>query len=684
MVTTSTPRNPKLRKASKSLGPHADVANGPASSASRFGQKLDELEQTLDLVLAEDHAALAEGLRDSHSRPVIAIGSGGSAVVATYFVRCRDTLGSAITRSSTPLDFTLGTKDMSDTDVWLFSAGADNPDFRGALRAAYARGARQIHVLTRRSDAPAMLGAEETANLAVHVIPVASEKDSFLATHSLVGSVAALLLASNLAGSDEVADVTSRFRDAVKKVLDPVNRDRLRRTVASIGRNDLLLIVADPQLASVSTLIETSAWEASLCPVQVTDFRNFAHGRHSWLHHRAPDTFILSLFGHDSANGWERTRALLPEGLRWAEIEFGNCGRFRNALGIVEVLVLIDAIGAAVGIDPGKPGIGDFGRPLYEDDSLDSLSQRLGSRLRQKRSARLERDDPKCTDLCIYSAEDERLDRFAKAKIGGIVLDYDGTIVDTERRADPPAAEIVDELVRLHRAGVRVSIATGRGGSAGESLREVLPIELHPQILVGYYNGGYIQALSVNIQSNPPANHPGIVETAAWLAARNDLFSQPFRGEHSHVQISLQMSHLRDPGGFESALFACPPIAAGSVRIRRSGHSFDIIPLHSSKRSVADRIGDELPADVVILCVGDQGSRIGNDHEMLRHPFGISVHEICGRDDGSWPLFGTELTGPDALLRLLKALKPRGDQCVYIDMPSLGWTWATNEHKIGT
>ena len=666
------------------MKPHADAVGTPASGTNRFGQKLDELWRTLDLVLAGDHAALAEGLRASHTRPVIAIGSGGSAVTAAYFARCRDTLGSAITKWTTPLDFTLGTEDISDSDIWLFSAGADNPDFRGALLAARTRGARQIHVLTRRGDAHIMLGAAEIANLAVHVIPVASERDSFLATHSLVGSVTALLLASNLASSDEVADLPSRFRAAAMNVLNPVNRDRLRRSIRQISHNDVLLMIVDPQVAPVSVLVETSAWEASLCPVQVTDFRNFAHGRHSWLHHRASNTFILSFFGHDSASAWERTRALLPEGLPWAEIEFGNCGRFRNAVGIVEGLVLIEAIGKTVGIDPGKPGIADFGRALYKDDSLDRLSQRLGSSLRQKRGARLERDDPECGDLCVYSAEGERLDRFAKAVIGGIVLDYDGTIVDTEKRTDPPSTEIVGELIRLHRAGVQISIATGRGGSAGEKLREALPVEIHPHVLVGYYNGGYIRTLDIDIQKEPPEDHFGIVETAAWLVARTDLFSRSFGGGHSHVQISIQMSCLREPEGFETALSACPPIASGSVRIRRSGHSFDIVPIHSSKCSVADRVGAELPADVVILRVGDQGSRIGNDHEMLTHPYGISVQEVCGRDDGSWSLFGTELRGPDALLRLLKALKPVGNQCVYIDMPSLGWTLDPNKNKIGT
>lgn len=649
-----------------------DTATIPIRGASLFGRKLDELEHTLDLVMAHDHSALADAIRTSLARPVIAIGSGGSAVTAAYFTRCRETLGSAISRWTTPLDFVLGTEDVSGTDIWLFSAAADNPDFRAALFAARVRGASQIHVLTRRTDAPTTLGMSEIANLTVHVIPVASEKDSFLATHSLVGSVAALLVASNLASTDNVVDLTARFQGSAQEVLAPTNRDRLFRLFSQLHRSDVLLIVADPQLAAISSLIETSAWEASLCPVQVTDFRNFAHGRHSWIHHRAADTLILSLFGHDSAKIWDSTRSLIPDGMRWVEIEFGNCGRLRTALGIVEGLVLIDAIGSAVGIDPGKPGIGDFGKSLYEQDSLDKLSQKLNSSLRQKRGARLERDDPNCAALCIYSAEDERLDRFAKAMIGGIVLDYDGTIVNTERRYDPPPPNIVAELVRLHRAGVRLSIATGRGGSAGERLREALPVIMHPKVLVGYYNGGYIRTLDVDIRSEPPEDHAGIVETAAWLVARNDLFYGSFGGEHSHVQISIQMSCLRDPSGFERALSACPPIAAGAVRPRRSGHSFDIVPIHSSKCSVADRVGAELPADVVILRVGDQGSQIGNDYEMLTHPFGISVQEVCGRDGGSWSFFGTDLTGPDALLPLLKALKPQGNRCVSFDMSCLG------------
>ena len=113
-------------------------------------------------------------------------------------------------------------------------------------------------------------------------------------------------------------------------------------------------------------------------------------------------------------------------------------------------------------------------------------------------------------------------------------------------------------------------------------------------------------------------------------------------------------------------------MAAGAVRVTRSGHSLDLIPAGSSKINVADSVAHDLAADVVVLRLGDQGGRAGNDNELLTHPYGISVQEVCGRDDGCWSLFGAQVTGPDALLRLLQALKPDVHGRVRIDMKALG------------
>jgi hypothetical protein len=72
------------------------------------------------------------------------------------------------------------------------------------------------------------------------------------------------------------------------------------------------------------------------------------------------------------------------------------------------------------------------------------------------------------------------------------------------------------------------------------------------------------------------------------------------------------------------------------------------------------------------LCVGDSGGRDGNDNELLSHAYGISVGTVCDRHDGCWTLFGKVLTGPEALVRLLQALKHAGDGCVRMDVSSLG------------
>src|SRR3546814_15791893 len=97
-------------------------------------------------------------------------------------------------------------------------------------------------------------------------------------------------------------------------------------------------------------------------------------------------------------------------------------------------------------------------------------------------------------------------------------------------------------------------MATGRCGSGGKSLRAVLPADLHPRIIVGYYNGAYAVPLSVDIELNPPPADPDLEESFAWFEAHPDLFCGPFGGRFSNVQISIKFDNLADMMGFPSAL----------------------------------------------------------------------------------------------------------------------------------
>src|SRR3546814_17338409 len=79
-------------------------------------------------------------------------GSGGSAIIADYLARCRDTLGLGPTTVQTPMQAVVDQHDLTQSDVWLFSAGGDHPDGVAASRAALDRKAGKFHLVTRNTD----------------------------------------------------------------------------------------------------------------------------------------------------------------------------------------------------------------------------------------------------------------------------------------------------------------------------------------------------------------------------------------------------------------------------------------------------------------------------------------------------------------------------------------------------
>ena len=116
------------------------------------------------------------------------------------------------------------------------------------------------------------------------------------------------------------------------------------------------------------------------------------------------------------------------------------------------------------------------------------------------------------------------------------------------------------------------------------------------------------------------------------------------------------MENLLRPFRFPLDMAECPLVSSGEVRISGSGHSFDVVPSTSCKSAIVDAVRRKINPDAAVLCFGDSGSRFGNDYTLLAHPHGISVGEVCGAADGCWSLFGRALTGPDALLKILRAL----------------------------
>lgn len=632
-----------------------------------FSEKLDSLPKTVGLQSALSFGSLVPAMRNGLGRSAIAIGSGGSAIAAEYFAVCRRTLGAAPTLVQTPLEFILLSEKLADIDVWVFSAGGSNPDILAVIQALATRRHGSISVVT--GDRTSLLAkAARSLEATIHFVTTAEQKDGFLATHSLVGAIQSMLLAADaIPPGERNRDLHAYFSAAVAKQLDAQAREQTAASFQHLSSDDALFVLFDPRLAPMAKLIETSVWEAALCAVQATDFRSFAHGRHVWLGKRPGRTTVLALTGAGSRSIWADIEGVLPADIRRHVVDAGNCGRLQNAIGVVTGLCVVEALGKAVAIDPGRPGIATFSRSLYEARSLLNVALRDNTALHHKADTVRLHDDPALGELDLEEAQQEVLAKLASRTFRGMVVDYDGTVVTREGRFDPPGAELIGEINRLCEEGLSLAVATGRGGSAGETLRAVLPSRTG-DILVSYYNGAHTRLLEVDIGDDKPKTDSRLDVARRWLRA-----CEGFRGSRkfrdSGVQLTVDLDALADPASFIDAFKR--EMDGAEVRMVVSGHTLDICLNETCKTGVAHLLATRLGCGVdEILCIGDSGGRGGNDYSLLGLPFGISVDAVCDRPNVCWSLFGDRLTGPAALISILRALRrvPTGGHRLHLDL----------------
>ncbi len=617
-----------------------------------FAEKLSRLTETIALVADQGVSDICDAMIQGRGRMAVAIGSGGSAVVAEYFSRCRTTLGFGHTLVMTPMQFILSMDEWAGIDIWLFSANANNPDVAAAFKCAVSSRSATIRLITTSASGATAVAATVHPRSEIYVLPVADPKDGFLATHSMIAMITGLLIASD-AGIEQPrgAELAQTFLSRATSALG----EGIAESVGQFHADDTVIVVHDPQVTAVAVLFETSLWETGIAPIQRADFRNFAHGRHVWAARHPEAMFALALTTRESESVWQPIADALPAAVRRGGFGLEHGGRFSNAVGIVKGLAMIGRLGELAGIDPGRPGRGPFAEAIYDNDALLALADGLTNAVRHKVAATQLHDPADEAGVSLCEIGRDRLRGIGNASFAAIVLDYDGTVVPnapTEARLGPPSSPVMEELIRLLDGGIRVGFATGRGGSAGGKLRESLPARTHRHILMGYYNGAHIRTLDVDISRDRPEIDSGVAAVAEWIRGAGVL-RDGVDLDVGEVQVTINHFDILDRAGFAARLVACPEVATGAVRVLSSQHSFDLVPKGTTKLSVVR----QLSCDGPVLGVGDSGSPLGNDRELLSGPHGISVGSVCGSCRGAWTLFGSRMCGPEALLRMLRAAR---------------------------
>jgi hypothetical protein len=616
----------------------------PPIRTTTYAQALAALQWTYEAAQAADIEPAVDLHRQLLAGDAIFVASGGGIAAAEFAADLHTRATGGLARAMTPLEFA-GMPVTTDVGVMLLSARARHPDVVLAAFAARRGGHRPIGLLTL--EEPANLPPRlRSLGLLVAAFPQLGGKEGFLATRALLAQI--VLLARTYGWT----------LPTFTEILQPPH--------PTLSLRSRCLVLTAPGLRCVAMDLETRLHELGTTAVQIADYRNFAHGRHTGFARRFAETTVLALVDPNVARLAEATLDCLPSDTDLIKLTSSLQWPAGPVALLVKSMYLAGQAGSDDGIDPSKPRVPEFGRRLYH------VSARRLVRLRtvgpvERKLAQIHAVSDQGTVRKLYQANLMMfLKRMGDQSYTGLLLDYDGTCCTTAGRFNVPPSPIQTELLRILRADVRLGFASGRGRSLHRDLRRWLPEELWPLVTLGLYNGALTLSLDCDIEE--PSGTSGDLQGALERIQVSPIASE-VQISARQFQIGVQSTNGLDGHRLARVLqeiVDSPPKLA--VRVASSAHAADVVPATSSKAHVLGAFQASVGGPVI--AIGDQGQYGGNDFEFLSsEPFSLSVDRCSADPTRCWNLDRWGDSGPDLLVRYLRASETRHGQLHFVWKP---------------
>lgn len=577
---------------------------------------LDEIPDQIRRASLDVPSAIIDCLEESKATGAILIGSGGSLTSAHFYAHLIEKVSRKQCAVYTPLELLCSAIDLEGQRCLFFSAEGKNPDIIHAFEYANKHKAI-VTCVTNFNETPLGQLCERTNQKNV-CLPV-HEKDGFLALSTIVATMIAGYKAFGAIQPQSELTNLSNVADAViPRVSTPDKLNKLNK----------LIVVYAPLLKPAAIDIESRFHESGVASVQIADIRNFSHGRHYGAFLNQDETHIIILADEGTAALARLTRLAINTSLSNSLILFSGApveAMFRSVLFSMHLLW---EIAEPQNREPNKVLVPKFGRSLYYLPYQSS-----------------------CLTQPLVDASDVPLpSHYYNTSFDAVVFDYDGTLCDSDERFDELKPIVALMLERLLEHGVRVGIATGRGKSAGISIRKAIEEKWWEQIVIGYYNGSIIETAEKTLDVSQYPIDPVIKNAHDFISSKRLSGTSV---DMRPTQITIEFGFALQSDTQIDVLCAqliehCP-----DIKVLRSGHSIDIINKSTSKLRVIGALHHAKQC----LTVGDSGQPGGNDHELLSHPFSISVNHVSGHADTGFKIGTLDEIELSATLRLFSMMQ---------------------------
>lgn len=588
-----------------------------------YKKELEAMGDTYDFIDLLDVSPLVPFFKNNCNVPLLIIGSGGSFAVAKLFELCYQNYG-GFAKAITPYELKNETQTLGGSKILIVTAGGNNPDTVGTYNYVRLYEPFELCVICMSKNSKIAKEINKNNDAILYEVKIPFGKDGYLAVNS---SVAMFTIGKKI--MDELENnkkFAISFSSCVQTLPPMEQMEKINNFIVLYGGWG----------TPAAYDLESKCSEAGLMSTQFINYRNFAHGRHNWIDKKKDSTMLVALVTPDDKVVCKKTLEKLPSFLPIVCLETKNKGSIAALELLIKVFYFVDYLGELRNIDPGKPHVPDYGSKLYNIKYNLLTNDKYIKRITKSTKAsaiyrKLKMIPNKNVWFDYYSnMYDSFVDKLYNEVYQALLLDYDGTICDSEGKV---SSQIISKLNMLLENNIIIAFATGRGDSIIKQLRKNIPQQCWENVVIGYYNGSYIS----NLAKEPELQGGDLSELKKFY----DMVKQmmPFGGEiiDKGYQLSIRetdanklmlyfeiLNELKYTYGFDG------------VQVFMSGHAIDIVANDSGKQKVVEYIKSMCHASV--LCIGDEGRLYENDFEVLTKNIGLSSKHQNKLGESGWNL----------------------------------------------
>lgn len=621
-----------------------------------FAKELERLNETLKWSIEQSTADLRLALLHQ-KKPLLIVGSGGSLSACHYAVLLYQQYG-MMAKTITPLELHYAQNTLRESHVLFISASGRNNDILFAYKTAIACEPNRLFSLCMKDESPLGELAASVSTSKHFAYPLPTGSDGFLATNSLVAFFGLLCKALS---PDATLDLSNTFDHSSYF-------EQLHSFFGQVRPDFTFTLLYAGWGHPVASDMESKLAEAALGDVLVSDYRNFGHGRHHWFDKRKSNSCIIAIITLTEKEIAAKTFALLPDDIPVLFIETTLTGPAASIDLLIKSFYFIQYLGKLQGIDPGRPGVPDFGSQLYHLNyqqlyrtKLKKAEYKKQMAIIRKAGVSLYQELSEQEQVYWDNAHDHFVAGLRKASFGSVIFDYDGTICSSENRWLGVNQKVVPHLLTLLEKGFVIGIATGRGKSAREALNQAIPQALQEKVIIGYYNCSEIAPLG---DATVPNKGLTINENLKLLHERLTGYDFPVKVEIKvkPYQLTIQIDDSENWNKVRSSIIQLIMLEnLPHIQILESSHSMDIIDQSQTNKlnikSYCQQMASASGLAADCLFIGDKGQWPGNDYQLLSEPYTLSVDEVSPLYQSCWNLASPSIKNVEATIYYLSCLE---------------------------